>query len=365
MDHPYPVFNEVDIRPPQASDTDSIPQFAKEYNANKYKNEFVNAADIVGLSINTETDNLEALLIERALEPFAGLLAWPGGLVQRTSDDDAKAAALRELREETSVSDFSYIETLDTYDSNGRDPRQFAGRISNGKWENRGRRVTSKAFLTLFPDNKQNLAAQAGEDAIHPQWRNVYTFLPWEDLRDGTKLIQWIKKELKSALPTKKIETAFGLDRWNEELTRERFALLFQANLIEEATRNHWGQGDPHGKMVGKALAFDHRLMMADALSRLRGKIKYQPEVLKALMPKNFTLGELQNTCEAISGLQFNRSNFRKLVSMNQSTRITKATGKTRQGEKGVPPRLYQFNPSAIEKKRLRTALRFPIIKPT
>lgn len=60
-------------------------------------------------------------------------------------------------------------------------------------------------------------------------------------------------------------------------------------------------------------LAFDHAGMVAAARERLRGKIRYQPVGFE-LLPRKFTLGQLQSLYEAILGRKLDKRNFRKKV---------------------------------------------------
>lgn len=58
-------------------------------------------------------------------------------------------------------------------------------------------------------------------------------------------------------------------------------------------------------------LAFDHLEILQTALDRLRGKIRYQPIGFE-LLPKHFTLTQLQTLYEAILGRPIDKRNFRK-----------------------------------------------------
>src|SRR5919206_902374 len=66
---------------------------------------------------------------------------------------------------------------------------------------------------------------------------------------------------------------------------------------------------------LGEPMRFDHRRILATAIARLRAKLKYRPVVFE-LMPREFTLTELQHTVEAISGRHLHKQNFRRLVEM-------------------------------------------------
>lgn len=58
-------------------------------------------------------------------------------------------------------------------------------------------------------------------------------------------------------------------------------------------------------------LAFDHAEILACALERLRGKIRYRPVGFE-LLPQRFTLSQLQALYEAILGRPLDKRNFRK-----------------------------------------------------
>jgi 8-oxo-dGTP diphosphatase len=64
---------------------------------------------------------LNLLLIQRDLEPYAGKWALPGGFVK--IDEDLETAARRELEEETNVRDL-YLEQLSAFGQPERDPRE-------------------------------------------------------------------------------------------------------------------------------------------------------------------------------------------------------------------------------------------------
>ena len=68
----------------------------------------------------------------------------------------------------------------------------------------------------------------------------------------------------------------------------------------------------------------DHRRVLATAIGRLRGKIKYRPVVFE-LMPPAFTLLQLQRTVEALSGTRLHKQNFRRLVAQQGLVEETEA----------------------------------------
>jgi 8-oxo-dGTP diphosphatase len=60
-------------------------------------------------------------------------------------------------------------------------------------------------------------------------------------------------------------------------------------------------------------LAFDHADILAAALTRLRGKLRWQPVGFE-LLPRKFTLSQLQHLYEAVLGAPLDKRNFRKRV---------------------------------------------------
>ena len=60
-------------------------------------------------------------------------------------------------------------------------------------------------------------------------------------------------------------------------------------------------------------LAFDHAEILEVALARLRGKVRYQPIGFE-LLPKKFTLTQLQTLYEVILEVSLDKRNFRKKI---------------------------------------------------
>ncbi len=66
-------------------------------------------------------EKLKILLIKRGIEPYKGKWALPGGFLK--PDESAEAGALRELQEETGLTN-AYIEQFHAYSEPDRDPRE-------------------------------------------------------------------------------------------------------------------------------------------------------------------------------------------------------------------------------------------------
>lgn len=88
------------------------------------------------------------------------------------------------------------------------------------------------------------------------------------------------------------------------------------------------------------ALAFDHDKILATALRRLQGKVRYQPVGFE-LLPKYFTLRQLQHLYETILGCKFDKRNFRRKV---LSLGFVAETGRRQRDVAHRAARLYRFD---------------------
>ena len=113
--------------------------------------------DCVIFGLDLEEESLQVMLIERDLEPFAGMWAIPGGFVRK--GETLEEAALRELQEETGIRGV-FLEQLYTFGDPGRDPRGW---------------VVSVAYYALVSPEKY--ALRATTDARQARWFPV-TALP-------------------------------------------------------------------------------------------------------------------------------------------------------------------------------------------
>jgi 8-oxo-dGTP diphosphatase len=96
-------------------------------------------------------------------------------------------------------------------------------------------------------------------------------------------------------------------------------------------------------------LAFDHENILATALSRLRGKVRYQPIGFE-LLPEKFTLTQVQTLYETILGLnqeseKLNKRNFRTRI-LNMG--VLKEVG-MQEGVSHRPAKLYSFDHERYE----------------
>ena len=102
------------------------------------------------------------------------------------------------------------------------------------------------------------------------------------------------------------------------------------------------------------ALAFDHGKIVAYALGRLRNKLEYTTVGFQ-LLPKKFTLAELQAVYEAILGKRVDKRNFRRKMAL---LGILKPLNEWREtGRK--PAQLFRFAAGRFAKLRNK-GIRFP-----
>jgi len=279
--------------------------------------------------------------------------ALPSGPLQlhhRTLD-----AGLRAWVEEQTGARLGYVEQLYTFgDRNRTDPQS-------------GRRVLSIGYLALARET-------GAEEQGDARWRNWYDYFPWEDWRRGKPAIltplraalrRWSLAASDQAARRgrkQRIELAFGVDdgEWNDERALERYELLYEVGLVIEAHRDgatSWARPEevPAG---GEQMLADHRRILATAIARLRGKIKYRPVVFE-LMPPTFTLLQLQRAVEALAGVRLHKQNFRRLVAqqglVEETGQIVTATG-------GRPAREVRFR-REVMLEHPAPGLRLPIAR--
>lgn len=94
-----------------------------------------------------------------------------------------------------------------------------------------------------------------------------------------------------------------------------------------------------HPVASAKKLAYDHDAVLRTARERLRTRARYTT-LLSKLMPKEFTLTELESAFECVLGTTLDKRNFRKKI---EKLGILKETPRMKSGGRFRPARLYQF----------------------
>jgi ADP-ribose pyrophosphatase YjhB (NUDIX family) len=280
-------------------------QFLEQYRAGDYERPSV-AADMTIFTVtDTDEDNyrklpekeLRVLLIQRGGHPFLGKWALPGGFVR--PNETTEQAAKRELSEETGV-DNVYLEQLYTFSDLGRDPRTW---------------VMSCSYMALI-DSSQ-VQVKAGDDADNAAWFQVSYRLMRE------------QKELTEAGYVRTVQHELKLTSRHGELTA----------VVERTSTNiEMSPASSFTVISNDGLAFDHAKILVYAIERLRGKISYTDLALH-LMPKLFTLTELQQVYEVILGKELLKAAFRRKIAhlVEETDHYTENAGHR-------PSRLYRRN---------------------
>ncbi len=326
------------------------------------------ATDSVGTIINVTAviiavtnDVPRVLIIDQNAQ-----VALPNGPFEPEHDAGLESCLRRWVEAQTGL-DLYYVEQLYTFGNRYRDPGEISG----------GPRVVSVAYIAL---TREDIVEE--ENA---KWLDWYDFLPWEDWRPERPAViaeeiepalqRWVKLA-RSASQQKqrreRINVTFGQNsatNMDSVLSLERFELLYEAEIVAEATRDERAASEKlpssrDGEMLaakeemGVPLASDHRRILATALGRLRGKLAYRPVVFE-LLPGEFTLLQLQRVAEALSGAKLHKQNFRRLVA---NADLVEPIGRTSTVGRGRPAELFRFRREVLGEK-LTVGLSRPILR--
>ena len=263
-------------------------EFLKKYDKNAFERCSM-TADILIVSIsNEESDNyrknekkrMSILLVKRTDFPYKGKWCLPGGFLDVTKET-LEECAKRVLKAETNLQDI-FLEQLYTFDGVNRDPRM---------------RVISTSFVALVD----------------------------------------------KALLKEKVENASWFDVMEWKDTKNRFELLLQNNNetilldFDKKLKNPTSSNYDYISKKENDLAFDHDIVIAQGLTRLRGKVSYT-DIVFNMMPKYFTLKELQQVYEIILNKKLLDPAFRRII----ANKVVK-TKKMKTGEGHRPSYLFQY----------------------
>ena len=278
-------------------------EFLKNYDSNKFDKPSVTNDVIIFTTENMEEENIrkvprkgmQVLLVKRNEYPEKGKWAIPGGFVH--INESLEDGAIRKLREETGI-DNVYMEQLYTFGETNRDPRTRVisiGNIALIAKDNLNYNKTNKNMESMwFWINKKILNKVSNEEYII----NVHELSLISE--DG-------KIEIKYEV-TEKIEKS----------------ILRKKNEI-------------YKNILGKdELAFDHYKIIDYAIDRIRNKVEYTPIALN-LLPRLFTVKELQNVYEAIMGREI--LNFRRKMGD-----MIIETDEIIEGKPFRPAKMFKFN---------------------
>lgn len=280
-------------------------EFLSRYRADLYKRPSVSVDILLFTVVNGPKLNfrklpqkeLKVLMIKRRNHPFIGEWALPGGFM--SVNESLDAAAYRELKEEVNVSDV-HVEQLYTWGSVDRDPRT---------------RVISCSYMSLVDSSRLRIRAGAG--AWEAKWFKVNCNVEEEKktlIKDGYVFQNRVKLTLSS-----------------DDVTLSAIIRNQKRMQGRQKTSKHF-------IVKNNGIAFDHALVIQYGIERLRNKIEYT-DIVFNLMPKYFTLTELQQVYEVILGKELLKANFRRKISD-----MVIETDHVKKDEGHRPSRLYTFN---------------------
>ena len=216
--------------------------------------------------------------------------------------------------------------------------------------------VLAVAYLALVRER------QLG-DGHRTAWQGIYGVLPWEDRRDGEPiilrdrirpaLVDWVEATSEASERRERrgrVDITFGSGAasWDSERVLDRYELLYEVGMVADAVHDrepvHDGCAQPG---FGAPLALDHRRILATALGRLRGKLKYRPLVFE-LLPDTFTLFQIQRTVEALVGGRLHKQNFRRLIERGA---LVEGTGQLEPDTGGRPAELFRFRREVLHER--------------
>lgn len=198
-------------------------------------------------------------------------------------------------------------------------------------------------IFTTYEDCLQVLLVKRAEAPFKGRWALPGGLLePGRDNAiEGCALRRLVEKTGVEAPYLEQLKTYGSCDRdprgWTA--TTVYFALI-ASELVRPRANQETVRWTPiQGEGVSCELAFDHARILADAVERLRSKLEYT-HIAVHLLPKEFTLPELQRIYEMILQQPLDKSSFRRRVA--QADMLEEIPGKLRDGS-GRPAQVYRF----------------------
>ena len=262
-------------------------EFLKAYNPRAYDPVAI-TTDILILSISDEEStnyrktshkHMSVLMIKRDDYPFKDKWCLPGGFLD--VKEELEECPKRILARETNLHNI-YLEQLYTYGGLNRDPRM---------------RIIATSYMALIDKNRLD-----DKTFDNTSWFNIsYT----EKDNIITVYLDNGKEQLK-----------FKIKKTLKEKTTDRYKF----DIIEN-----------------DSIAFDHPLIIIAGIERLKNKINYT-DVVFNMMPKYFTLGELQQVYEVILNKKLLDPAFRRII----ANKVVK-TEFVKTGEGHRPSALFEY----------------------
>lgn len=201
--------------------------------------------------------SIKVLLVERGIEPYKGMWAFPGGFMKM--DETAEECARRELEEETGLKSAS-VEQFHTFTSVNRDPRE---------------RVITVAHYALVRLSE----VKGGDDAASAKWFS-HDEIPSLAF-DHDHILRLALKVLKERICFEPI---------GFELLPEVFTMTELQNLYEAILEVKFDRRNFYNKMLKLGILGEAEPRPKSAPSRIPTKYRFNAEKYAELKQKGFRL---------------------------------------------------------------------------
>ena len=201
--------------------------------------------------------SIKVLLVERGIEPYKGMWAFPGGFMKM--DETAEECARRELEEETGLKSAS-VEQFHTFTSVNRDPRE---------------RVITVAHYALVRLSE----VKGGDDAASAKWFS-HDEIPSLAF-DHDHILRLALKVLKERICFEPI---------GFELLPEVFTMTELQNLYEAILEVKFDRRNFYNKMLKLGILVEAEPRPKSAPSRIPTKYRFNAEKYAELKQKGFRL---------------------------------------------------------------------------
>ena len=201
--------------------------------------------------------SIKVLLVERGIEPYKGMWAFPGGFMKM--DETAEECARRELEEETGLKSAS-VEQFHTFTSVNRDPRE---------------RVITVAHYALVRLSD----VKGGDDAASAKWFS-HDEIPSLAF-DHDHILRLALKVLKERICFEPI---------GFELLPEVFTMTELQNLYEAILEVKFDRRNFYNKMLKLGILVEAEPRPKSAPSRIPTKYRFNAEKYAELKQKGFRL---------------------------------------------------------------------------
>jgi 8-oxo-dGTP diphosphatase len=201
--------------------------------------------------------SIKVLLVERGIEPYKGMWAFPGGFMKM--DETAEECARRELEEETGLKSAS-VEQFHTFTSVNRDPRE---------------RVITVAHYALVRLSE----VKGGDDAASAKWFS-HDEIPSLAF-DHDHILRMALKVLKERICFEPI---------GFELLPEVFTMTELQNLYEAILEVKFDRRNFYNKMLKLGILVEAEPRPKSAPSRIPTKYRFNASKYAELKQKGFRL---------------------------------------------------------------------------